>query len=410
MITPATRATGAAEGTVVQRKAVLKRGGSPTTVRDLDTREVRTWLAARPDLKDLIPDGWWIDSDRTLLRLVPLRPALEAVVEAPTDYGTFDLDVSKDVTRLCRAMIDLARPTVTTPTPPVQQPVPTPAVLPEIVRVLPPAADRSGREAQKPLRAVPITPDNRKQIETVLTDWVDYAEGLRKPLWDRYYDLKQKRDALGDKYYDPANEAIRKEFRKVNQERMNIGGAAGECKTLLGNIGTAATRRDDLSRFMAVYHEDKLQGVVEWQSTAADYISNIAGNPYNIVPKDAPVVGGVAKALVILTITQYRAQRDLPSARSRGPIQLWALNNKVKGIYDYFHFRVVAGDKPIERPPRGQKSKDLGALKPHKTQWHKEHSMTITDEAATELIRKLEPGKWLEVPAALKPYLDLTRT
>jgi Domain of unknown function (DUF4157) len=412
MIVPNPRATRTA---VVQRKAALKRGSETLSEDDLSSHEVRAWLLERPQLKDLIPVAWWIGADRTQLRLVPLRPALKAVVAAPTDYGTFDLNKPDDVTRLCQAMIDLALATVTTPTPLIQQPVPTPptpALPPEIVLVPPPAAEKSTREPQKILQAKYVTPDNLREIMKVLTDWKAYAESKRKPLLDKYIDLTQKRALLGDEYYSLSSEEFRREFKKVNQQRTNMSGAASECENVLRNLAAAATRTNDLSRFMALYHGDQLQGVVEWSSTAADYISNIVGNPNNIVPQDdIPAVPGVAKALVILTVTQYRAERALPSARKRGPIKLWALNNKVKGIYDYFHFQVIAGDKPIKRPPRGQKEKgQLGKLKPHKTTWHEENSMVITDEAATELLRKFEPGRWLEVPADLKPYLDLTRT
>jgi hypothetical protein len=408
MIAPATPATGTA---VVQRKAVLKRGNDTVSEDDLTSSELRAWLLERPQLKDLIPAGWWIDAERTKLRVVPLRPALKAVVAATTDYGTFDLAVAEDVTKLCTAMLDVARATASTDTSPAPRPPSVPALLPGIVNFPAPAEDRPGREAQKPLRAEYVTNDNRDQIERTLAAWTAYAKSQREPLRDRYFELKHKREELRAQYYERSNEELRKEFKKVNLQRAHMTGAAGECEKVLGNIAEAANRSGGLNRFMALYHEDQLQGIVEWSSTAADYISNIVGNPYNIVPQDAPVVGGVAKALVLLTVTQYRSERAHSSSRRPGQIELYALNNKVKGIYDHFHFRVVIAGQPVERPSRGQKEKDrLASLRPQKTPWHKEYRMAITDEAATELIRKVTPGKWLTVPENLKRYLDPDRT
>jgi hypothetical protein len=374
--------SGVPEPAVVQRKAIYTSGTDPLGVYEVNLDTLRTRLM-EPEFTASIPSDWWLSEKRNSLARKALRTRLQELVDAPKDYGTFDLTKPDDITRLCRAMLG----------------------IPDIVSKPPPAAERSARQGQPQLRAEYVTPDTQGQIVSILTIWQEYANEQSKVLWSAYSALKKVRDQLGNNYYEPANEKFRQDFRKANEQQLHMSGAASECKTVLTRLKDVQ-RPEQLGRFGAVYHAGKLQGVVEWQSDAADYISNIVGNPHNIVPGSGEqAVPGVAKALVILSVAQYRAVRARTGAKR--PIHLWALNNKVKGIYDHYHFRVIVGEsEELKRPPRGQKVQDLtDQLKPFKTKWHDEGAMIITDERANQLLSQSKPGEWLEVPEVLKPYL-----
>jgi hypothetical protein len=369
---------------VVQRQATFTSGTVPLDPSAMDLDVLRTRLID-PEFIPSIPLSWWIGAKHDSLKRTELRTRLKEMVSEPKDHGTFDLTTPDDVTRLCRAMLR----------------------IPEIIMKPPPAALRSGRPPGQPqLRAEYVTSlDTRDQIVSVLTEWKRYAEDLEKVLWQKFSELKRERERLGNNYYEPSNEEFRQKYRKANDDQSHMSGAASEITTVIGRLG-GVKQAEHLRKFGALYHEGKLQGVVEWQSDAADYVSNIVGNPHNIVPGSGEhAVPGVAKALVILTIAQYRATRARTGTTK--PIRLWALNNKVKGIYNHFHFRVVTGDaQEIQRPPRGQKVKDpTDKLKPHKEKWHAENAMVITDERANTLLSQAKPGEWLEVPELLKPYL-----
>jgi hypothetical protein len=122
-----------------------------------------------------------------------------------------------------------------------------------------------------------------------------------------------------------------------------------------------------------------------------------------VASPDQPAIPGVAKALLILTVAQYRAARDKKPTNE--PVGLWALNNKVKGIYDRYYFRVVIKDALVERPPRGKKT-DAPGKAPVKTPWHTDtKSMIITDELADRLLQEAPLKTWLTVPPELAKHL-----
>lgn len=432
----------------VQRTAKFTQYG-----HDIPPEVVSTWLQEQiAELGESIPSDWWIDkNDKNAgLDVDSIKRALYGLAGATEDYGEFNLDTQEGVTALCRALIrfslaqrtishtleeELSPPSTTALTPSKNysstsdateeeeeghqakkqrqsgntkeelSSLSTTALTPNIP--VPPLIT-VGREAQPQQRmeAKFLTRENYSRIHDTLKKWEKYAETQSKLLLAAYSELKEQRDELGDDYYSSRQRDFREKFKKVRDRRVHMGGALSECFTICASMTQAYLRKEDLGRFAALYADEQLQGIVEWKSRDADEIANIAGNPYNIVPakEGDPVVKGVARALLILTVAQHRAHRAQSTIAT---IKLDALNNKVKGIYDRYYFRVTSEGRMVERLPRGTTvADDEKKSKRPKTEWHSTKTMILTDEMAKKLIDETEPKKWLTAPEELANYLD----
>ena len=407
----------------VQRTAEFTLHGQSLNTLGVEAKFVCELLRARiVELGILVPADWWLDENNKGAGLRPalIEGALRELVSAKEDYGEFNLDTTKGITTLCQELIkfssgasknsssspkgELASSWATAPTP--------------IISV--PSLAAGGRGVQQPMKmeAVFLTSGGFPGIYKEIEEWKAYTKNLREPLAYAFGKLQSQRRDLGNDYYSPQHNDFRIEFKEAKRRCIHMDGVEQECDTVLAALRQAFNQREPLDRFAALYANGRLQGIVEWKSQKsrdADYISNIVGSPYNIVPAGEPVVGGVAKALLILTVARHRAERAQSTSQEQAPspIRLWALNNKVKGIYDRYYFRVFDGPKGlvIDRPPRGKKDTkavELGKnlLVPKKTQWHYTKTMILTDEMAKKLVAEAEPKKWLTIPSELARFLD----
>lgn len=403
----------------VQRTVAFARGGRPVRAHEVPVEVIRDTLAGMAELRESIPAGWWLSKERNRLLLSRVGTAVDAVVAATRDYGTVDLDSPEDLARLCRAVVEVATATGTggttatttggaAPGHPGGARVAPPAGVsaPRLVPAPPAVGTGAGRRAPEPMRAVIVTPDTRQGIVDVLREWHRYASDQYALVTAERRVLERERTSLGNGYYEDAAVDFRRRYRQVRALYLHLSGAENESRQVRSGLLGAGDR--DLARFGALYHGDRLEGVVEWSTAEATYISNIVGNPHNLVPAPGErPVGNVAAALLVLTVARNRQRAPSPSARR--DVKLWALNNKVKGLYDRYHFRVFIGDAPVSRPERGWKREDEhGRLRPVKEVWHSSDnsSMVLTQAKADDLLKDVRPGEWLTVPEELGKYLE----
>ncbi|MFT7871293.1 MULTISPECIES: hypothetical protein [Amycolatopsis] len=408
------RAVGLVARGAVQRTVAFTRDGTP--VSSVSPEEIWKAFNARMDeLRSSIPEAWWVDGKaKTQLSRLSIGKAFRAARDSPTDHGTVALDSSDDLFRFCRLLIGIA--TGAGGNTAVGGAPSTAAPAGALAGAAAPAAPGNrqvpaltGHPKYDQMSAVIVTERVRDEIVPILDEWEEYAEQKWNALRPLFQDLKDERVAMGVAYYSAENERIRARSKSLRTAFRHLGGAKDECKSVAK--GLRAANGPGLASFAALYHGTQLQGVVEWNYPDASRIENIAGNPHNIVvptdvqPPHVRPVRGVAAALLALTVAQHRshAKPGQPAA----DIALFALNNKVKPIYDRYYFQVFAGKKLHPRPKREDRvAKRAAGHKPEKETWHQKRGMVLSHERADKLLKDVQPHTWLAVPDTLRPYLQ----
>ncbi|SDG66137.1 hypothetical protein SAMN05216553_110114 [Lentzea fradiae] len=347
----------------VQRQVTFTKSGTNSDASGADTKDLRAVLIKHGSLLDRVPPHW---KEQGEVRLSALRSALAALSKAPEDHGAVDLDTETDLVRLCELMISLAT-TGTSEAPAFSTRYP-------------------------PMNAVVLTDKKAaKDICATLQDWRDYADQWVKDAAEELVRWEAGRKALGSAYYQPEHEDFRiryKEFQKTHTEMKTASSMSDVLALhLAGAAGTA------LHEFGAVYRAGTLHAVVKWCDRSATEIYFIASNPYNLAPENQRSrVGGAAAAALALTLAQNKAHHG-----KFEEVRLMSANNKVKGLYDHYGFRVLSGDDLLTRPERERRRPDDSGAKPAKTEWHNMSDMALTPENAEKLWDRLAPETWLDL-------------
>jgi hypothetical protein len=220
-----------------------------------------------------------------------------------------------------------------------------------------------------------------------------------------------RKEAAGA-YYADRNADFRRRYKRMHQQQVHLNSTVREAKRVWENVQEAANDNDPenkkLARFRLLMRGGRLHAVMELIGT--DFIANIVADPRNIVPEsqaDKPATG-IAKALIGLVILENKR-----AAQAKGAwqdIELYALTNKVKGIYDRYGFRAFteAGGVRTELPhERGVKEYDprWREMGPKKMDWHQTGTMQMTEARANEFLAQEKLTGVLEVPADLKALL-----
>lgn len=240
---------------------------------------------------------------------------------------------------------------------------------------------------------------NYSEVVAALKDWEAYARRKRKELEQALDVLEETKNSLGAAYYQPDHQEFRRTYKDLKAKVTHLDGAATEALSVGFKVESS---RDDWreSEFGLLRREGRLQALVEWVGTS--YIANIVADPRTIAPEGdkGPAGGGIARAVIGLTVLRARASGEAE------PITLFALNNKVKGIYGGYGFKVYekASGRAIERPGRGWKTKPGGA--PFKWEWHRVSDMVLTPEAAKDFVQKRDLREVLKIPEELRGQLE----
>lgn len=298
-----------------------------------------------------------------------------------------------------------SQPSAVPPPPPQVQQPPQPSQPPPVPQVQSPSPSPSPSSvpapspAQTKFEPYALTKDNVDLVLKELTSWGDYASGNWDAAWDAWYDLKQQKEKLGSAYYDPANSQFRQQCKDAHRRVIELSSTKGEVRSVKTGIEEAKQSQAPDRRYRSyhlLYSAGALVAVVEWGPTP-EYIANIVSSPKK-------VGGGVAKAVIALTILRSRAEGR------REKLELVALTNLVKKIYANYLFKVYdeKKDMTIERqsPLReGTKVQGKKGLVPEKTEWHHVKTMILTPEAADEFLSKRKPQEVLEIPQELVSLL-----
>ncbi|WP_344941074.1 DUF4157 domain-containing protein [Sphaerisporangium flaviroseum] len=221
---------------------------------------------------------------------------------------------------------------------------------------------------------------NKAEVRATLRNWIDYATDHQKVLSQTHWRLRSEREQRsGEAAYYPIDqnvakyadaEAFRKKYKEARARAVHMSGALNEAE----QVKKALVGGSD-SKVIGVLRDStrKIQSVVELMVSAYSdhvYLSNLAANPENI--DSATPVKKVAEASLVFTVLEGRK-----SGKDR--IELWALNNKVKSIYDYLGFRVNVNGTLIDHP-KGVKSPNNGPgpRVPAKGEWHDRTKNTMT--------------------------------
>ncbi|MFC4584949.1 eCIS core domain-containing protein [Sphaerisporangium corydalis] len=353
------------------RAAASSGGGGPVqrTATFVNGTKLEDWRAARLALKKFavqMPPDWadpkmGINGDK-------LKARMSEIVNDPFDHGTFDLGKEEDVKRLAALLVQqpqgAALGNVQQPLP-QQQPVPVPAQGPG-----------AGRFSAEYLNS-----SNKAEVRKALREWVQYAEArvdlMRKTYMNMSGEVSKRRregayypdDADPGKYADAVD--FRKTYKDAKNRSIHMSGALNEAKSVqkaLGGSQPIGVLRDPTG---------KIQSVVELMIlTDKVYLSNLAANPENI--DSASPVRKVGEASLVFTVLHAKKE-------NKNAIELWALNNKVKAIYDHLGFRVDDGGVLVPHT-RGMKTAGPPPRGPVKDRWHAQGSMVLDQTGAAGLL------------------------
>lgn len=352
-------------------------GGRPVqrTATFLNGSLKEDWRSIRLALKTYnvqMPQDW--ADPRMGISGDKLKTRLAEIVAEPVDHGTFDLGKEQDIRAL--AVLLVGQPQVAGPgnvAPPLGQPAPQP--VPVAVPAQRPGAGRFSAEY--------LNRSNKAEVRAALSEWVRYADdrvaGLRKTYLTKSSERSDRRD--DERYYpDDVNvasradaEAFRKTYKEAKSQAVHMSGALNEARAVQSAVGIK-------TEHIGVLRDPtgKIQSVVELMILSDRvYLSNLAANPENI--DGATPVKKVAEAALVFTVLHGRKEgKDL--------IELWALNNSVKSIYDHLGFKVDDNGTLIPHK-RGVKTPvGTGPRKPVKDRWHAVNSMSLDRAGATGLL------------------------
>jgi hypothetical protein len=251
-----------------------------------------------------------------------------------------------------------------------------------------------------PFNTARITDANRGEVLAALEDWWNYADAAERRLSVELAELQRERSSQGDAYYDQSNAAQRARYKDLRSKVAHLGGTKNEVESVRTTI--EGSRTELLDDFLLLTRSGRIVAVAEWVDT---YIANIAADPRNIIPEEdrQKPGGGVARAVIGITVLKSRRA----DAKGRGSvITLYALNNKVKGIYAHLGFKVFVDDRHlVERPGKGVKARGAtGLLEPYKTEWHVENNMVLPEGQAVRFLAGLT--EVVKPPEKLLKYLE----
>jgi hypothetical protein len=277
----------------------------------------------------------------------------------------------------------------------------------------------------------PVTEANKREVLDVLNSWKTFVDQVNPSVEQAFRDSRRERDKLVDwdvsgtdskridHYYDKDRIEFRKAHKAKSKKRKNMSGAENEIKELIEGIG----KHSGISlaqKFRIARHAGAIGGVMESSAGSNTFIANLATNPMNIdPPPNYTVVSGAAQALIASMISGNVQQRQ----GGFEDMRLFALNNLVKQIYDYFGFRVITDEEDdarikarrgeklpelpprLERPPR-PKMEEKTARNP-KTDWHNLKNMMMAEPQAKAFLKKVVVEQRLvDVPPEVNEWIS----
>jgi len=257
-----------------------------------------------------------------------------------------------------------------------------------------------------------VSGDNKGRVTSALDGWLDYARQSLTVSTKVFEAVQGEGRSLGlvdydDKkpgYYEESNVDYRRKYKSSKLAAEQLGGATTEIDKL--SRGIKGSSDATLGNYFYASFNGVVEGVAETIAGTA-YVSNIATHPYNIVPPNDGYlrVAGAAKSL-IATIMVQQVEGDAlddPDFEYDEP-ELYALNNKVKQIYDHFGFKVDGVNGPVDRP-RGPKFDEKKHSNP-KTEWHQVGSMKMSEADARIFVRKVAADGYITLSPEVSRWLD----
>lgn len=277
----------------------------------------------------------------------------------------------------------------------------------------------------------PVTEKNKSEVLGVLQEWDLFARQRFLDIEQAFKESRKQRDQLVDwdfsskqarrldHYYDKEQLDFRKQHKAKSSKKKNMDGALNEIKELLEGIhklsGEALAKKFRIAR-----GPGGIGGVMEGTSGRNTFIANLATHPMNIdPPPNYKPVAGAAQALIGSMISG----NVLDQQGGFEDMSLFALNNLVKQIYDYFGFRVITDEEDtarskarrgealpqlpsrLERPPHPKT--ELKTAPNTKTDWHTLKNMMMAEPQAKAFLKKVAIDQHLiEVPPEVREWIS----